>query len=489
MRHPRSAISRSPVKRTPPRPARMPFAPIPRSSASRASSAPRGQVAYQERNTHQRSAGTSAKLLRGRDAVLRGHSRQRRSASFITGKSRHSDPRSWITSSGSSWCKPCSASASPFGSCNPCFIRPGAVRSEYLACAWSSSPSASRCGRERKPRASRTTERNSAGCSPRGEPAELRQCPRPVDRVGIAAFHRIEQADHLAALLRLDRVLDAFDASSRTNCARGRYPATGRRDGARRAGRRAIPSRRHPLFAAAHAVKRYGSSVAVGPIDLAVPANATTSLIGPSGAGKSTLLRMLNGLIWPDEGVVRFRGEPLPRDGLPALRRQIGYVVQGGGLVRISTRARTSHWWRGFWGGTRSASIAGIEELAAMVRLPADSLGKFPRQLSGGQAQRVGLMRALMLDPARAAARRAARRARPHDPLRPAAGPARRLRAAGQDGGAGHARPGGGGVPFGARGAAARRAGRAGGPVAEASARSRRRVRRPISSRARRRLS
>ncbi len=154
-----------------------------------------------------------------------------------------------------------------------------------------------------------------------------------------------------------------------------------------------------PVFEAAGAVKRYGGSVAVGPVDLSVPAGTTTALIGPSGAGKSTLLRMLNGLVWPDAGVIRFRGEPLPREGLPAIRRQIGYVVQGGALLpHLDGRENVALVARFLgWDGGRIDQR--IEELASIVRLPADSLRRFPRQLSGGQAQRVSLMRALMLDP------------------------------------------------------------------------------------------
>src|SRR5258705_11889884 len=79
-------------------------------------------------------------------------------------------------------------------------------------------------------------------------------------------------------------------------------------------------------------MKRYDGAAALGRFDLIVAHGSTTALIGPSGAGKSTLLRMLNGLVWPDSGEVRFRGRPLPREELPAVRRQIGYVVQGGGL-------------------------------------------------------------------------------------------------------------------------------------------------------------
>src|SRR5882762_7426937 len=146
-------------------------------------------------------------------------------------------------------------------------------------------------------------------------------------------------------------------------------------------------------------MKRYDGAAALGPIDLTVTAGSTTALIGPSGAGKSTLLRMLNGLVWPDSGQVRFRGRPLPRDELPGIRRQIGYVVQGGGLFpHLAARenvAVVARWLR--WDEGRIA--ARLEELAAIARLPLDALRRLPRQLSGGQAQRVSLMRALMLDP------------------------------------------------------------------------------------------
>src|SRR5712664_2396654 len=147
-------------------------------------------------------------------------------------------------------------------------------------------------------------------------------------------------------------------------------------------------------------MKRYDGAAALGPIDLTVTAGSTTALIGPSGAGKSTLLRMLNGLVWPDSGQVSFRGRPLPRDGLPAIRRQIGYVVQGGGLFpHLAARenvAVVARWLR--WDEGRIA--ARMEELSEIARLPREALRRLPRQLSGGQAQRVSLMRALMLDPA-----------------------------------------------------------------------------------------
>ncbi|HUJ24887.1 MAG TPA: ATP-binding cassette domain-containing protein [Myxococcales bacterium] len=155
-----------------------------------------------------------------------------------------------------------------------------------------------------------------------------------------------------------------------------------------------------PVFEARGVVCRYGGAVAIGPLDLTVEEGGTTALIGPSGAGKSTLLRLLNGLATPAAGEVRFRGEPLRAQALPEVRRQIGYVVQGGGLFpHLDARANVAlvaRWLR--W--SRPRIDARIEELATIARLPVDALARFPSQLSGGQAQRVSLMRALMLDPA-----------------------------------------------------------------------------------------
>src|SRR5260370_17436833 len=147
-------------------------------------------------------------------------------------------------------------------------------------------------------------------------------------------------------------------------------------------------------------IRGYGDAVALGPIDLTIEEVSTTALRGPSGAGKSTLMRLFNGLVPPDAGEVRFRGEPLRAERLPETRRQIGYVVQGGGLFphldAEGNVALVARWLR--WDPERiEARIAGLLEIA---RLQRDALRRFPSQLSGGQAQRVSLIRALMLDPA-----------------------------------------------------------------------------------------
>jgi osmoprotectant transport system ATP-binding protein len=145
-------------------------------------------------------------------------------------------------------------------------------------------------------------------------------------------------------------------------------------------------------------VKRYGPDATVGPVDLVVRRGETLALIGPSGAGKSTLLKLMLGLLLPDAGEVRLMGRALEGDD-PAARRRFGYVVQGGGLFPHLTGAGNVALVARQLGWSKARIAARLDELSALARIPADALGRYPRELSGGQAQRVGLLRALFLDP------------------------------------------------------------------------------------------
>ena len=128
-------------------------------------------------------------------------------------------------------------------------------------------------------------------------------------------------------------------------------------------------------------------------------AGATTVLIGESGCGKSTLLRLLNGLIQPTRGTVLCNGEPLSNTDLLVHRRQIGYVIQDGGLFPHLTAFRNVALLARYLKTDSNQIDDRINELAALTHFPKDGLDRFPAQLSGGQRQRVSLMRALMLDP------------------------------------------------------------------------------------------
>ena len=153
------------------------------------------------------------------------------------------------------------------------------------------------------------------------------------------------------------------------------------------------------MFELHSVTKRYGGAAALDDVGLVLPAGQTTVLVGPSGCGKTTLLKLLVGLLTPDAGTVAFHGEALTRANMLLLRQRMGYVIQDGGLFPHLNARRNVTLMAEYLGWKPEAVAARVDELAALVQLPADLLARYPVQLSGGQRQRVALMRALMLDP------------------------------------------------------------------------------------------
>jgi osmoprotectant transport system ATP-binding protein len=146
--------------------------------------------------------------------------------------------------------------------------------------------------------------------------------------------------------------------------------------------------------------KRHGDMTAVDRLSLRAEAGQVTVLLGPSGCGKSTTLRMINRLIAPSSGTIRLAGEDIAGIEKVALRRRIGYAIQDVGLFPHWNVARNIGAVPALlkWDAARIA--ARVDELLRLVDLPAgDFAHKRPAQLSGGQAQRVGVARAMAADP------------------------------------------------------------------------------------------
>lgn len=145
--------------------------------------------------------------------------------------------------------------------------------------------------------------------------------------------------------------------------------------------------------------KFYGDQTALHDIDLTFTDLVTTAVVGPSGSGKSTLLQLINGLVRPDHGQVFVFGKPIDYQDLPELRLCIGYAVQGTGLfphmtvdANISLLARLAKW-------DADRIKVRTEELMKLVNLPLSYAARYPHELSGGEQQRVGLCRAMILNP------------------------------------------------------------------------------------------
>jgi osmoprotectant transport system ATP-binding protein len=149
-----------------------------------------------------------------------------------------------------------------------------------------------------------------------------------------------------------------------------------------------------------HITKVYDGVVAVADLSFDVSDGSVCVLIGPSGCGKTTTLRMVNRLVEPTSGDVYVNGQNTRTFRGEQLRRSIGYAIQNVGLFphmtvieNIAVVPRLLH-----WGKARIEQRC--EELLAMVGLNFSvSASKYPHQLSGGEAQRVGVARALAADP------------------------------------------------------------------------------------------
>lgn len=131
-------------------------------------------------------------------------------------------------------------------------------------------------------------------------------------------------------------------------------------------------------------------------VSLTITEGTVLAIAGPSGAGKSSLLRLLNRLHSPTEGAIFFRGQSLADLDPVALRRQVGYVPQKPYLFGLTVVENLCYPFqlRGL-PCDRNAIISYLER----VKLPAGVLEKRCGELSGGEQQRVCLIRALLAQP------------------------------------------------------------------------------------------
>src|SRR5258708_2264606 len=143
-----------------------------------------------------------------------------------------------------------------------------------------------------------------------------------------------------------------------------------------------------------------GSAPILQGLSFAVEPGETLILLGRSGSGKTTALKMVNGLVLPTAGAVLVEGKATSDWDPIRLRRGIGYVIQEGGLFPHFTVAENVSLVPRLEGWDPGRITARVNELLERVKLPpVDFAARYPRQLSGGQLQRVGVARALAADP------------------------------------------------------------------------------------------
>ncbi|KDE39460.1 L-proline glycine betaine ABC transport system permease protein ProV [Nitrincola lacisaponensis] len=146
--------------------------------------------------------------------------------------------------------------------------------------------------------------------------------------------------------------------------------------------------------------KRFGNTLAADAIDLRINQGEFCVLVGTSGCGKSTTLRMINRLIPHSSGLLTIEGQEISQLDEQQLRRRIGYAIQSTGLFPHWPVARNISLVPRLLGWSEARVTERVEELLELLNLPyAEFAHKYPSELSGGQAQRVGVARALAGDP------------------------------------------------------------------------------------------
>ena len=144
--------------------------------------------------------------------------------------------------------------------------------------------------------------------------------------------------------------------------------------------------------------KRYGANTVVNNLTLSIPAGETTVFVGSSGCGKTTTLRMINRMVEPQEGTITIGGQNIADQDPYKLRRSIGYVMQSGGLLPHRTVLENVMTVPLLNGTPKPQAKERALALLGTVGLDASLAQRYPAQLSGGQAQRVGVARALAAD-------------------------------------------------------------------------------------------
>jgi osmoprotectant transport system ATP-binding protein len=145
--------------------------------------------------------------------------------------------------------------------------------------------------------------------------------------------------------------------------------------------------------------KNYGPRTAVNRLSFHVAKGELLVLVGGSGSGKTTTLKLINRLIEPTSGRVLIEGDDASRFEPYVLRRQIGYVSQNVGLFPHMTIAENIEVTPSLLGWSTARRTERTAELLDLVELPSSITRQYPSELSGGQAQRVGVARALAAKP------------------------------------------------------------------------------------------
>ena len=149
-----------------------------------------------------------------------------------------------------------------------------------------------------------------------------------------------------------------------------------------------------------HVSLSYGSQKILNDLCFEIEEGQFAVLIGPSGCGKTTTLKMIIRLIQPDTGKIYLNEEDITSKDKVELRRHIGYVIQQIGLFPNMTVAQNICVVPKLLKYSKEQCDQIVRDMLAMVEMPYEQYAnKYPSEMSGGQQQRIGILRALAASP------------------------------------------------------------------------------------------
>ena len=165
----------------------------------------------------------------------------------------------------------------------------------------------------------------------------------------------------------------------------------------------APPRNELPILALERIHLQFGRQSVLRGIDLKIQRGQTLAVIGESGCGKTVLLKLIVGLMQPTSGTISFEGKSLrtmrERD-IISMRLRIGFLFQGAALFdSLTVYDNVAFGLRAMRGLNEEGVRERVRQRLQEVGLPVSAEAKMPAELSGGMKKRVGLARALALDP------------------------------------------------------------------------------------------
>ncbi len=150
------------------------------------------------------------------------------------------------------------------------------------------------------------------------------------------------------------------------------------------------------ILACSHVTLQFGAQPVLSDLTFGLPERKRLAVMGPSGSGKSTLLRLFNQLISPTSGNILYRGKSVDAYPPQTLRCEVAYVPQKPYLFGKTVAEDLAY---PLELQKQKSDVAELEKLLDALALPSSILQKSPQQLSGGEQQRVALLRSLLVRP------------------------------------------------------------------------------------------